>query len=199
MSIFNKYLNDNRHFLKEVKAEHVHLCEQIAEEAHATHTRWNGDSYKASHLTRIANRIEELFNKNILQYDTPWKGYEMDTPFYRTVGCVAWLHDVLEDCRDEGYDSHILLERGVPLCVVQEVRNLTRLPGESYLPYIIRLCNSNSPISMLVKLLDIEDNLSDLDSYQGTERHRDCYELSRYIIEQRWFECAGMDVSEIVG
>lgn len=183
-SIFERYLRSNRHFMN-ITNEHVKLCESIAEQAHASHTRWNGESYKNSHLTRINKRLLNVSDK-FLYYM-----HEENEKLANLLKCVAWLHDVLEDCRDEGFDSHYLLAAGVPLAVVQEVRHLTRLPSESYLPYIIRLCNSNSPIVMTVKLLDIEDNLSDLDTYPNTERHRDCYELSRYIIEDRWTECNG--------
>ncbi len=68
---------------------------------------------------------------------------------------IAVLHDVLEDT-----DTTILdLQRlGLSDCVIEAVKCLTRLKGQSYQDHIER-CRSN-PLARIVKLADLDDHLA---------------------------------------
>lgn len=65
---------------------------------------------------------------------------------------VAWLHDVLEDCEDEGE----ALCREFPFAIYRAVSCLTRWPFLSHDEYYDRI--RFEPIALRVKLADIADN-----------------------------------------
>lgn len=69
---------------------------------------------------------------------------------------VAWLHDVIEDT-DETAET--LTEKGMPFHIVKAVVDLTKVKGESYADYLIRV--AANPLARKVKIADMLDNLSD--------------------------------------
>ncbi len=71
---------------------------------------------------------------------------------------AAVLHDVLED--GPGWTEEKLLERGIPLEVVEIVRHLTKTESElsDYMQFIRRV--STHPGARRVKLADLEDNMN---------------------------------------
>lgn len=68
---------------------------------------------------------------------------------------VALLHDVIEDSDITGAD---LLLEDVPVAVVEAVLCLTKLYGECYTDFVLRV--KQNPIAKKVKIADIEDNLN---------------------------------------
>jgi (p)ppGpp synthase/HD superfamily hydrolase len=73
------------------------------------------------------------------------------------VSTVALLHDVIEDTSTSSQD---LLNAGIPPIAVAAIEAITRNAGEKYFAYIKRL--SNNPIARIVKIADLEENLSSL-------------------------------------
>jgi (p)ppGpp synthase/HD superfamily hydrolase len=128
------------------------LAEDIAYAAHAGQKRWNGDPY-ITHPRAVAALVRAPRQK-----------------------VVAWLHDVLEDCPDWTPDK---LERcGIPEDLVIVVEILTRKEYESYYDYIMRITNDD--MAIIVKLADLEHNLSDLEPGP----RKDKYLLSREVLRQ---------------
>lgn len=87
---------------------------------------------------------------------------------------IAILHDVVEDC---GITYQRLRELGMPNRVVEGVRALTRVPGESYEEFIERL--GENPDALRVKREDLRDN-SDITRMRGIEE-KDVNRLRKYM------------------
>lgn len=69
---------------------------------------------------------------------------------------TAYLHDVLEDTE---ITSEELLQKGIPVSVVNAVEVLTKTKDVSYLDYLKKI--KKNPIARVVKLADLRHN-SDL-------------------------------------
>lgn len=129
---------------------------------------FNTDKYK---LWEIINRAQE--NCTIIKY------------FDAIIRSIGLLHDVIEDTKISELD---LRREGEKLvfksdktfweeCVIPTVVCLTRdKTKESYCEFIVRV--SKNPLAVLIKLADIEHNLSDLK--QGARR--DKYELACHLL-----------------
>ncbi len=100
---------------------------------------------------------------------------------------VAVLHDVVEDCREKGYDFARLEREGFSPAVVSGVRAVTKLPDEegkhsdpgyeeTYLRFVRRA--AAHPLGRLVKIADLEDNLDLGRIAHPTER--DLRRMERY-------------------
>lgn len=68
---------------------------------------------------------------------------------------VAILHDIIEDTKIT-YDY--LKKEGFPETIIEALKNVTRINGESYMHFIDRA--KSNPISREVKLADLEDNMN---------------------------------------
>ena len=68
---------------------------------------------------------------------------------------VALLHDVIED---SDFTAEDLLSEGIPSGVVDAVRLLTKLHGESYDEFVDRVVVN--PLARKIKIADIEDNIN---------------------------------------
>jgi len=130
--------------------ELIKRAEQIAREAHKGQTRWDKTPY-IKHPMRVAKSFK----------DTDCK-------------VVAWLHDVLEDTPMTAQD---LVNKGIPVRLVNSVKNLTRREEESYYDFIIRIVKDS--IATKVKIADIEDNLND---NLNDGPLKDKYRLARHIL-----------------
>lgn len=153
------------------------ICADLSEKAHTGQKRWGGQDY-FSHPKAIAKVfIDKVFlNRNMTT------GYTVEHVVEDLqCACVAYLHDVLEDCPD--YTPDVLLEQGVPHEIVWNVIILTKLKGEKYLPYLLRVKNSGSKVALIVKLADIDHNLSDLDLYDETKKMIDRYQMAQWILK----------------
>ena len=108
---------------------YVERAKALAHEAHAGQTDKAGEPY-INHVARVAAAVS-------------------DDPLAE---CVAWLHDVLEDCPPE-YCNRLLFD--YPVEIFRLVSALTRW---KYRPrtYYARIRESH--VSLRVKLADIADN-----------------------------------------
>jgi (p)ppGpp synthase/HD superfamily hydrolase len=129
-----------------MKRTQANLAYRLALKAHDGQTRWNAFGFPPSdepyinHAVRVALAVDGDGAK-----------------------AVALLHDVLEDT-DVTYIE--LERRGVEKGILLAVRALTRLDDETYREYIERLATWDaeywSGVARVVKLADLDDNLSDL-------------------------------------
>lgn len=90
---------------------------------------------------------------------------------YRSIGL---LHDVIEDTE---FTANDLLEMGVDRTVVDTVVALSKVEGENYYDFIMRIRDNN--IANEIKIADIKDNMSTLE--EGSLK--DKYRLALYILE----------------
>jgi len=127
-------------------------AEEIAIEAHLGQTRWDKSPY-INHPKRVANSFND--------------------PDCIVVG---WLHDIIEDTNMSAQD---LVNNGIPVRLVNSIKNLTKRAGENYYIFIMRILTD--PIATKVKIADIEDNLAD-GLKEGSLK--DKYRLARHILKK---------------
>lgn len=84
---------------------------------------------------------------------------------------VGVLHDVIEDSE---FTKEILIQRGIPENLADDVEMLSRKSNETYDRYLTRLLNSNSLRVLNVKDKDLEHNLDRgrLDSVSDVDMER---------------------------
>lgn len=127
-------------------------CLKIAQDAHKNQTRKDGKPY-ITHPMAVAENFEDEEMK-----------------------CIGILHDSIEDSNLTVLD---LIRKGVPAKIANVVDILSRRKNEPYLEYIDRVSIDRSAI--LIKLADLEHNLSDL----KPGNMRDKYEMAMYILRRR--------------
>lgn len=157
----------------------LELCDSLAETYHKGQTRWNNDPY-ITHPRRIAESFANPTDTSVFDNENIY--YDGGKYYNRIMlRCIALLHDVLEDCPvtvDE------LAKQGVPSEVLWPVIILTKLPGEDYLSYLLRLLATRNMYAILVKIHDIQDNLRDLHTYDNSRKQIDRYNMAMHIIKQ---------------
>ena len=126
--------------------------EEIAKEAHKGQKRWSGAEYW-THPAAVA-----------LSFPDDAYDYKI----------VAWLHDVLEDTE---YTPTMLLDLGIPEHLVGAVMGMTKREGQNYYDFIIQV--SKNKIATVVKIADINHNMSDLK--EGSLK--DKYRLAKHVLE----------------
>jgi (p)ppGpp synthase/HD superfamily hydrolase len=129
---------------------HVSRARAIAETAHAGQVDKAGAPYFA-HPARVAASLAE--------------------PAAR---CVAYLHDVVEDC--PGWTLDRLAAEGMPAEVIAAVDALTKRAGEDNEAYLARVLAN--PLAVRVKIADLRDNM-DL-SRISTPSGKDYARLEKY-------------------
>ena len=135
----------------------LNKAKNLAHRCHAGQTRWDGSPY-ITHPESVVNRLIA-------------KGLTSDG-----VLIVGWLHDTVEDSNIKiisiydqfGYDISDAVDR------------LTHKENESYADYIFRI--SRNRTATIVKIADLEDNLSDLDPVKQKQRI-DKYELAKLFLQ----------------
>lgn len=90
---------------------------------------------------------------------------------------VAWLHDVLEDTKIT--EEHLRNEE-IPEDVITAVKILTKNKDSDYLNYIIKV--KRNDLARVVKIADINHNLSDLD-YEKNKQRYEKYMLARFLLQ----------------
>ena len=133
----------------------IELAEQVATKAHEGQTRWDGTPY-INHPARVAKWLKD-------------QGYS------RLDQIVGWLHDTVEDT---GLLYEEIEDKFGPE-VKKAVQCLTH-GDESYADYIMRV--RTNPTASVVKIADLNDNLSDLLPKQ--KQRIDKYELALAILEE---------------
>jgi (p)ppGpp synthase/HD superfamily hydrolase len=126
---------------------------QIAVEAHTGATDKGGNPY-------ILHPLRVMF--------------ALSTDEERIVGI---LHDVVEDCSDQGWTFSRMEEEGFSDKVLSGLRAVTKLEGETdYQAFVHRA--ANDPIGRRVKIADITDNLDVTRIPEITDK--DLMRISRY-------------------
>ena len=83
---------------------------------------------------------------------------------------VAVLHDVVEDHSDV-WPVERLRQAGFPPHLLEALDGVTKRDGESYEKFIER--SASNPVSLHVKLADLEDNLDVRRLHELTEKDRE--------------------------
>lgn len=140
------------------KSEYVQRAEAIAREAHKHQKRtFNGLDKDKPYIVHVQRVAEQVKNNPILE-------------------AIAWLHDIVEDTK---WTIDDLRRQGMPLDVICGVSAMTKVEGESYCNYIMRV--KNCDVAVPVKIADLRDNLSTLPK-TGFKSMRDKYELALYVL-----------------
>lgn len=143
---------------------------EIAKNAHKKQMRWDK---KTPYMVHIDGVIENVKKNN------------PDHPHLDVLMAVAALHDAHEDHREVTFEfiMDILLRAGSHpdevfkvMIALEAITEKENKDEENYLEYILRI--KKSPIATLVKIADIQHNMSD--SKKGTLR--DKYLLALYIL-----------------
>lgn len=132
------------------------LCQQLADKAHSGQIRTFGADKGKPYVVHT-RRVASHFPDNDI------------------LACAAELHDVLEDT---SATSESLISAGVPVDVVKLVNCLTRLKGENYFGFIIRIMSSGAD-AIRIKIADIEDNLTSCSEGSRADKYRFALHLLR--------------------
>lgn len=91
------------------------------------------------------------------------------------------LHDVVEDS-DITFET--LLEKGIPVGVVNALRLLTHEKGTDYFQYVQRIIDSGNPIALQVKYNDLQHNFARGKAYPDLQaKHGKALEMVKKAIE----------------
>lgn len=128
----------------------------LARDAHEGQKRRDGKDY-ITHPIAVAEKVPTEYAK-----------------------CLALIHDAVEDQptpeKQEAMKERIRAELGESL--LADCLHLTKREGEAYYDYVMRVVHSGRHDVMLVKLADLQHNLSD--SEPG--HRKDKYQLARHIL-----------------
>jgi (p)ppGpp synthase/HD superfamily hydrolase len=106
---------------------------QIAIEAHAGQTDKAGEPY-ILHPLRVMFSLDAIDQK-----------------------IVGVLHDVVEDCKDQGWTFERLEKEGFSPRIIDAIRAISKLDGEDLDDYLKRV--ESNRIALAVKLKDLKDNM----------------------------------------
>ena len=173
------------HFLKIPHLKFFHAAYAIAADAHKNQKRNDGKTPYMAHVHAvIANTYYRLSAKNpdtenILRNP-------LTAVYVELYLVVAALHDVVEDCEDvwpmkrivEEFDKAHLPVEEIEL-VVDAVWAITKKPKgtEMYIAYVLRV--KNNRIAKIVKLADLDHNMSDLKPGNMLDK----YSVTKYVLE----------------
>ena len=154
----------------------VYLAMEIMEYAHRNQKRENGEDY-ANHPARCLTTYRQLIN-----IGPDGDGYMDEELLFRCnvpywgIQEVCLLHDVIEDTEftiDDVRDIYIDcgFEDYFDMYIEPALKRITHDKSMSYGDYI-KICLEN-PISALVKLIDMQDNLRILDLISYNEKKYD--------------------------
>ena len=147
---------------------HLEEALHFATKMHSGQARWGGEPY-ITHPVQVSINTEKYFE---------YYGYVLNI--------VAILHDVIEDCFDGDFESgkaQIFGKFGV--FVADTLMLLTHDKTElTYPEYISRIAESGNVIAMIVKLSDLEHNLSCCyETSKKSKTHIAKYEMSKAFLE----------------
>lgn len=95
---------------------------------------------------------------------------------------AGFLHDVVEDT-DYTFDD--LLQKGIPVGVVNALQVLTHEKGTEYFDYVQRIIDSGNPIALQVKYNDLRHNFARGKAYPDLQKkHGKALEMVKAAIEE---------------
>lgn len=151
---------------------------EYATEKHKGQTRWGGEPYITHPIavSVIAERFVELHGQIVI--------------------ILAYLHDVIEDCFDGdlmcGYDE-VREKFGKQIADILFI--LTHDPRMSYTEYIQKIVDSGSIYAIVVKISDLEHNLSSCYRDRKANKARITkYELSKAFLEYAYEILMGVNI-----
>ena len=137
---------------------------EVAKIAHHGQHRFGSGADAVTHPMAVADIVRR-------------KTREMFASTAELYEATAILHDVVED---SPISIAYLEKKGFPREVLDAVYALTRQEDETYLGYILRIKRDDEGIARVVKLADLEHNMSDL--RKGSLK--DKYMLATYILKE---------------
>lgn len=143
---------------------------EVSRLAHINDKRWGGESYFEGHILPVIEIAERKTNGLSNLFDLK-KDLE-------SIKIVAALHDVVEDHADIFGIDRLVKEVTLTKEEVTALKAVTKLEGENYLHFTNRIVMSNL-IAKVVKLSDLEHNMSDLK--EGSLK--DKYRFAQYLIQ----------------
>lgn len=107
------------------------------------------------------------------------------------VEIVALLHDLVEDQQQKGYTFEFILSElqkednnkhsnDFFRFLEKNLRSVTHENKDSYLDYLLKI--RYNPLSTIIKLADLEHNLSTLDNPKKDKHKIDKYQMAQYIL-----------------
>lgn len=142
---------------------------------HDGQTRWSGVPYITHPIAvaRTAQRFVEQHGNIVIM--------------------LAYLHDVIEDCfdgdLDKGYDE---VSEKFGKFIADKLLILTHAPRTSYTEYIQKIVETGDVYAIIVKICDLEHNLSDCYDDRVKNKGRiDKYELSKAYLEYAYTQLMG--------
>ena len=136
--------------MEELKGlELLALCKEICIESHKGQFRNDGIEPYSEHPIRVADSLKKIHLK-----------------------CIALLHDVLEDTKESAIS---LMNKGVPLDVIDGVLFMTKKKGQKYEDYIRII--ASFPHLAKVKVADMVDNLCSTPTEKQKAKYRKAIKL----------------------
>jgi (p)ppGpp synthase/HD superfamily hydrolase len=152
--------------------------EEYVKAKHAGQTRWNGkpssfSKYFNEHCVKVSQHVINVANSFIKKDDL---NLQLSTRTIEKLWAIGLGHDLLEDTNATFDEIKNLAGEKVASAILI----LTKEDKESYFDYIMRIKDSDDLYAKLVKLADLECNMSDL----KPGSMKDKYELAHHIIKE---------------
>lgn len=146
-------------------------ADSVAERAHFGQVRKDGQPY-ITHPRAVANIVTTEFFSLMPQNALARANW---SAVRNHVIAAAYLHDTIEDTY---VTSDYLRNYGFSEMTIEIVQLCTKRPGENYFDFIMRLQESGHVGAKIVKLADLQHNMSDLK--EGAMK--DKYRFAQYIL-----------------
>lgn len=147
------------------------LAHDIATDAHKGQKRKDGKPY-ITHPEAVATIVSTDFFSLMPPNETARANWSAVKNY---VIMAALLHDTIEDTY---VTSERLRQCGMPEMVIDIVKIVTKLPSETYFDFTMRIMESGNVGAKIVKLADLQHNMSDLS--EGSMK--DKYRFASYIL-----------------
>jgi (p)ppGpp synthase/HD superfamily hydrolase len=137
---------------------------EIATAAHAGQKRKNTGEDYITHPLKVAEIAEQIF----LEEFRPKFSDGADV-IARKIYIVGVLHDVIEDT---DVSMETIFNAFPDIHIVQALAKLTRHEGQTYFDFINEIIQHGSIIAKIVKIADIQHNMSDLKEGSLKDKYR---------------------------